>query len=410
LGEKNIIFSHTYVSMQVSEGIPINQEVIMKNLIPGTVSLLYVEDDADTRDLVTKMLKKNGFNCLVAENGREGLELYRRHLPEVVLSDIMMPVMSGLEMARSIRADFPEAQFIFMTALGESKFILEAIDIGVSRYVVKPVELSKLLAAISQCVAVLRLKAEAHRVKHLETINILAGGLAHDFNNLFQVVIGHVGLAKKRVEQGCTAHMHLEMAEGISRDARHLGKLLGTLARGESGRRQRLPLAPTIRYSVEAALSGTSVTPTFDLPPDLPLVAFDKTQMEQVVSHLTVNAIEAMPQGGTLEIATLIRSIPLESSLLLSPGEYVQITFSDTGKGIPPGNLARIFDPYFTTKDMDFNKGRGLGLSICHSIVSMHGGQINAYNSPDAGATFNIWLPIAGNTDEENCPSCQNAS
>jgi signal transduction histidine kinase len=375
----------------------------MKHKIPGPVSLLYVEDDAPTREMVTRMLRTNGFHCIVAENGREGLELYRRHLPEIVLSDIMMPVMSGLEMARSIRAEFPEAQFIFMTAMGESKFILEAIDIGVSRYVVKPLELSKLLAAISQCVAVLRLKSEAHRVRHLEAINILAGGLAHDFNNLLQVVIGHVGLAKKRVDHGSTAHMHLEMAEGISRDACHLGKRLKTLAGVGSGRRQRLPLAPTIRYGVEAALCGTPVTATFDLAPELPPVAFDKTLMEQVVSHLTANAVEAMPQGGTLEIAAFIKNIPLESSLLLPPGEYVQITFSDSGKGIPPGNLAKIFDPYFTTKEMDFNKGRGLGLSICHSIVSMHGGQISAYNSPDAGATFNIWLPVASQTLKENC-------
>ena len=96
-----------------------NHEVIMKNVIPGTVSLLYVEDDAATRKMVTKILQRNGFDCIVAENGQEGLELYRRHSPEIVLSDIMMPVMSGLEMARAIRADFPEAQFIFMTAVGE---------------------------------------------------------------------------------------------------------------------------------------------------------------------------------------------------------------------------------------------------------------------------------------------------
>jgi len=367
----------------------------MKNEIPGNVSLLYVEDDPATREMVAKMLKKNGFNCIVAENGQEGLELYRRHLPEIVLSDIMMPVMSGLEMARAIRADFPEAQFIFMTALGESKFILEAIDIGVNQYVVKPVELSKLMAAISQCVAILRLKAEAHRIKHLEAISVLAGGLAHDFNNLLQVALGHVGLAKKRVEPGSSAYTHLDMAESVSKDARNLGKRLGTLARGESGVRQKMPLPPVIRYSVEAALSQTSITPTFDLPSDLPQLSFDKTQMEQVVSHLTVNAIEAMPQGGKLGIAASVSSLSLGSSLLLAPGDYVCIAFSDTGKGIPPENLPKIFDPYFTTKEMDFNKGKGLGLSVCHAIISRHGGQITVYNSPDAGATFNIWLPVA---------------
>lgn len=372
-----------------------SHEVTMVNRMSRSVTLLYVEDDAATREMVTKMLKKNGFNCIVAENGQEGLELYRRRLPEIVLSDIMMPVMSGLEMARAIRADYPEAQFIFMTALGESKSILEAIDIGVNQYVVKPVELSKLMATISQCAAIHRLKAEAHRVKHLEAISVLAGGLAHDFNNLLQVVIGHVGLAKKRVEPGSSAYTHLDMAESVSKDARNLGKRLGTLARGESGVRKKMSLPPVIRYSVEAALSETSITPTFDLPSDLPQLSFDKTQLEQVVSHLTINAIEAMPQGGKLGIAASVSSLSLGSSLLLAPGDYVCIAFSDTGKGIPPENLPKIFDPYFTTKEMDFNKGKGLGLSVCQAIISRHRGHITVYNSPDAGATFNIWLPVA---------------
>ena len=135
--------------------------------MPGTVSLLYVEDEADTRELLTNMLKLCGYNCIVAENGRKGLELYHRYIPDVVLSDIRMPVMSGLEMARAIRADFPEAQFIFMTALGDNKNILEAIDIGISQYVVKPVELPKFLAAISHCAANIRPKAEVLRIKHL---------------------------------------------------------------------------------------------------------------------------------------------------------------------------------------------------------------------------------------------------
>lgn len=374
----------------------------MNKEAPDNVSLLYVEDDTATREMVTKTLQMNGFNCVVAKNGREGLELYRRHLPEIVLSDIMMPVMSGLEMARAIRSEFPDAQFIFTTALGDSKSILEAVDIGVTQYVVKPLELSKLMAAISRTVTIIRLKAEAERVKNLEAISILAGGLAHDFNNLLQVVIGYVGLAKKRVEPGSTAYTHLDMAESVSKEARDLGKRLGTLARGESGTRQKMSLTPVITYGVEAALSGTSITPIFDLPPDLPQLSIDKIQMEQVVSNLTVNAVDAMPQGGELNIAARVSTLSLGSSLMLPPGDYVQITFSDKGEGIKPEHLDKIFNPYFTTKGMDFNKGRGLGLSICHAIISMHGGQISAYNSSDAGATFSIWLPVSDGMTEES--------
>jgi len=363
---------------------------------PGTISLLYVEDDDATREMVARMLEKNGFNCLVAKNGQEGLELYRRHSPEIVLSDIMMPTLSGLEMARAIRKDFPEAQFIFMTAMGESKYLLEAIEIGVTGYVVKPAELSKLLAAISQCVATTRLKAEAQRVEHLEAIGILAGGLAHDFNNLLQIVLGNVALAKKRVEPHSKAFTFLKDAESIAKDARNLGKRLGTLARAESGARKKTVLTATLLLSVQSALSSSSTTASFDLPPGLPQVTVDKTQMEQVFSHLAVNAVEAMPGGGKLEISANVSTLPLGSGALLAPGEYLCISFKDSGKGIPAKNLGKIFDPYFTTKEMDFNKGRGLGLSVCHAIVSRHGGLIRADNSPGPGATLRIWLPVAG--------------
>jgi signal transduction histidine kinase len=361
---------------------------------PGKITLLYVEDDAATRAMITRLLAKNGFDCLVAKNGCEGLDLFRKYSPQIVLSDIMMPEQSGLDMARAIRKDAPEAQFIFMTALGESKHILEAIDIGVTAYVVKPVELTKLLSVLAQCVATVRLKADAQRSKHLEAIGILAGGLAHDFNNLFQIMLGEVYLAKKHLDSGSPAYTFLQKAENVAGKARALGKQLGTLARGESGLKRKTPLMPIILDSVQAALSGSSSTASFELPPHLPQLTLDKTQMEQVFSHLTLNAIDAMPGGGTLEISARVSTLSAGSAGVLAPGDYVRISFKDSGPGIPAQHRPRIFDPYFTTKDMDFHKGRGLGLSVCHAIVSRHGGLIRAEDTSATGATFTIWLPV----------------
>jgi signal transduction histidine kinase len=367
----------------------------MKENMPCFVSILYVEDESATRAEVASLLKLSGYNCVVAENGREGLELFRRHTPEIVLSDIMMPVMSGLEMARAIRADFPDALFIFMTAFGESKYILEAIDIGVTQYVVKPVELPKLLAAISHCESNIRQKAEARRVHHLEAIGVLAGGLAHDYNNLLQIVMGYVSLAKINVEQDSTAYTYLSMAESVTKDARDLSRRLQTFSAGESGPRQKMSLAPLITAGVRDALGGAAIIPVFDLPPEMPQVMLDTSRMQQVISHLTINAVEAMPQGGTLEVRASVSRLSRDTGLPLAPGDYVQITFSDTGHGIPPENLPKIFDPYFTTKKMDSRKGQGLGLSVCYSIIRQHGGLISASNSSFAGATFTIWLPVA---------------
>jgi signal transduction histidine kinase len=364
--------------------------------MPGTVSLLYVEDDDSTRPMVTRVLEKNGFKCIVAKNGCEGVDLYRQHSPEIVLSDIRMPDMSGLEMARAIRKHDPQAKFVFMTAVGESKFILEAIDIGVMGYVVKPADLSKLLSAISQCVSSARHQAEVNQKRHQEAVSILAGGLAHDFNNLLQVVLGNVSLAKKYVDPESPAFACFEEAEDIAREARNLGKRLGTLARGACGALQKISLAPNLVNSVQAALAGSSTTASFDLPPDLPQVTVDKTQMEQVFSHLATNAADAMPEGGRLGVSACVRTLPPGCGALLAPGDYVCICFEDSGPGIPPQLLPRIFDPYFTTKSMDFNKGRGLGLSVCQAILSRHGGLVQAESTPGAGATFSVWLPAAG--------------
>jgi signal transduction histidine kinase len=162
---------------------------------------------------------------------------------------------------------------------------------------------------------------------------------------------------------------------------------------------QMMSLTPFITSCVRDALSGAAVTSVFDLPADLPPVMLDVGQMQLVISHLTANAVEAMPQGGMLQVVARESSISDESDLPLSPGNYVHITFSDTGNGIPPEILPKIFDPYFTTKKMGVNKGQGLGLSVCHSVIHRHGGLIRANSSAGAGATFNIWLPVAAGTE-----------
>ena len=374
--------------------IATDNKIAMDECIPRTVSVLYAEDEPATRELVTNILSLKGYRCIVAENGLEGLKLYREHIPDIVISDILMPIMSGLDMARAIRADFPDTLFIFLTALEESSLILEAIDIGVTQYVIKPVELTKLLAAISHCESIIRQKAEAQKIKHLEAIGILAGGLAHDYNNLLQIILGHVSLAKLCVEPTSDAYEYLNTAESFSSNAKELSQKLLIFSEGSSGLKQKIFLPPILMSSVMYLTEGTCITPVFDMSPEVPQLMLNPTQMQQVFRNLTVNAIEAMPQGGKLVVAAKIANVTMESGLTLPPGDYVHISFSDTGIGIPIKNLPKIFDPYFTTKHMDINKGQGLGLSVCYAIIRKHGGMISANNVSGAGAILNIWLPV----------------
>ncbi len=247
-----------------------------------------------------------------------------------------------------------------------------------------------------------RLEEQLRQAHKMEAVGILAGGMAHDFNNLLQSIMGYLFLAKMCVDECGEAREYLDEAEKISGQASELGQRLLMLSRGGVAVLRAAPLAPLILPLVSSELAGTAITGEFDLPDDMPHVTMDESMMRQVFSHLTVNAVETMPEGGTLRITGTTLTITARHGLPLPTGRYVHIAFSDTGAGIPPDNLPRIFDPYFTTKEMWNRKGMGLGLALCHTIIRKHKGMISATSLVGEGATFNIYLPVA---DEEACSS-----
>jgi len=366
------------------------------------IKLLYVEDEISTREQISRILTTRGYQLISCENGQAGLDAYREQRPDIVLTDIMMPVMNGLEMSRRIRALDPEAQIVCMTAFSETSYLMQAIDIGISQFVLKPVEFSRLLSALDHCLQIVELKkrqrtleAEALRTKKLEAIGILAGGMAHDFNNLLQVILGYVSLARMNAEPGSKTAELLGIAEKSTETARQLGKRLLTLAKGGDAVMTLTDLPPLILAGLEAELFGSPVSYVTDLPSDLPPLPVDEAQIRHVVSHLAVNAREAMPQGGTLQVTAAPCRLAAMNGQALEPGEYLHIIFKDSGIGIAPQDLPRIFDPYFTTKEMGCQKGMGLGLAISHSIIRHHHGQIQAESAPGAGTSIHVYLPFS---------------
>ena len=203
------------------------------------ISLLYIEDEAATREQVSRVLAARGYRLTVAEDGEQGLEIFREQAPDIVLTDIMMPRLNGLEMARAIRALSPEIQIVCMTAFSDTGYLIEAIDIGVNQFVLKPVEFNRLFTALDRCQEMVELRrrqkileAENLRTKKIEAIGILAGGMAHDFNNLLQVILGYVSLARMNAEPGSKTESLLAIAEKSSESARELGTRLLTFAKG----------------------------------------------------------------------------------------------------------------------------------------------------------------------------------
>jgi signal transduction histidine kinase len=376
--------------------------VSAKNHLHHTdISLLYVEDESATRMQVSRILTAKGYRLTIAEDGLQGLQAYREYLPDIVLTDIMMPRMNGLDMAREIRKISPEVQIICMTAFNDTSYLIEAIDIGINQFVLKPVELNKLLEALKHCQGLLEYKkllrrqeAESLRTRKMEAISILAGGMAHDFNNLLQVVLGYVSLARMNAEPGSKTEKLLEVAENSSETAQELGKRLLTFAKGGNGHMQVAEIAPIILNAANQELGSSAITCAFDIPDNLPPLRVDVAQIGQVFIHLTINAREAMPQGGALKVSVATMNLPSANELSLEPGEYLHIIYEDSGIGIPPENMPKIFDPYFTTKEIGCQKGMGLGLALSHSIIKHHHGQIIAESEPGKGTIMHIYLPL----------------
>jgi PAS domain S-box-containing protein len=239
-----------------------------------------------------------------------------------------------------------------------------------------------------------RMEEELLKVQKLESIGILAGGIAHDFNNLLSAILGNISLARLLLPADHTAARQLARAEEASNLAKELSYRLLTFSKGGEPFRQPVSIEKLTRDAASLALSGANVRAEFLSDGAADGVEVDEGQIKQVINNLLINAKEAMPQGGRVTIRTGRRRVGEQERLPLPPGDYVTITVSDEGVGIPQENLWRIFDPYFTTKEMGSQRGSGLGLAICHSIIRKHDGLITVESAVGKGTTFHVYLPF----------------
>jgi signal transduction histidine kinase/ActR/RegA family two-component response regulator len=234
-----------------------------------------------------------------------------------------------------------------------------------------------------------------HAVK-MESIGVLAGGIAHDFNNILTVILSNLTLLQMDLEGNADAVGPLSDAVRATNRASELTHQLLTFSKGGDPIRTAVNLAQMIREIVTFATRGSRTSVEFELAPDLWAADVDRGQISRVVENLVINATQAMPHGGTVRLRASNRKISSGQRSSLLEGNYVHLTIEDTGDGIPPENLHKIFEPYFTTK----SHGNGLGLAIVFSIVHKHHGDISVRSTPGCGTTFEIWLPAAAGASE----------
>lgn len=234
-----------------------------------------------------------------------------------------------------------------------------------------------------------RLEQELLRSQKLEAIGTLAGGIAHDFNNLLQGIFGYISLAKMTIADKQRTQAMLEQAEQALHMSVNLTTQLLTFAKGGKPVKTTVHLQPLIENAARFALSGSRADYSIRSDHDLWAAEVDKGQFGQVIQNIVLNAEQAMPDGGTIEITARNVRAPKKELPSLPKGRYVEIAVRDTGIGIPANYLRKIFDPYFTTKE----KGSGLGLATSYSIIKNHGGLIEVVSAPGTGTTFFIYLP-----------------
>jgi two-component system cell cycle sensor histidine kinase/response regulator CckA len=236
-----------------------------------------------------------------------------------------------------------------------------------------------------------KLERELQRVENLDSLGILAAGIAHDVNNIMTAILGNISLAKAYGKGDAQVFARLREAEQAIGRAKDLTQQLLTFAKGTAPIKRTTSIGELIRETASFALRGSEVALGCRIGPDLWSVEVDEGQIAQVISNLVLNADQAQLQGGTVDVVASNVLLPEEASVPLMPGRYVRISVHDRGSGIAPENLSRIFDPYFTTKP----RGSGLGLTICHAIVRNHGGHLTAESASGEGTVFHVYLPAS---------------
>jgi signal transduction histidine kinase len=368
----------------------------------SALRVLHIEDHPTDAELLSLALLAEWPEASIQRIASEA-ELKRALLTgewDLVLSDYSMPGFNGLRALDLVREQRSPPPFIFVSGtIGEVRAI-EALKRGATDYVIKD-RLTWLVPAVRRALEEAKkdqereaLEAQLRRAQRLESIGMLAGGIAHDLNNMLAPILMASGLLRQKLSDP-ELQRFIDMIATSAEHGRGLVKQVLAFAKGAEGERHLLQMPPLIR-EVANLLSETlprSIALSVNAPKSLWPIVSDATQLNQVLMNLCVNARDAMPRGGQLSIEAANRELGVEELTGhpdAEPGPFVALTVEDTGTGIPPEVLERMFDPFFTTKA---SKGTGLGLSTVLGIVKGHRGFLTVETKVGRGTAFRLFFP-----------------
>lgn len=375
------------------------------------VRLLIAEDSEDDCDLLIRELRRGGYEITfrrvdTAADFEAALESDEWDL---IVSDYSMPRFTGVDALSLLRKKQADVPFIFVSGtIGEETAVL-AMRNGAQDYLMKD-HLARLVPAVQRELreaaerkAHKQLEVHVRQLQKFEAIGRLAGGVAHDFNNMIGAIMGWAELGRGETEAGSISRERFEKIFIQSQRAAKLTAQLLAFGRRQILQRQRINLNVIVEdeMSFLAKVIGANIEIRTSAEDDLSTTLADPSQIEQVLMNLCLNARDAMPEGGRLMIETRNVEIGDEYCRMhpeAHPGGHVLLSVSDTGSGMDASTLEQVFEPFFTTKEM--GQGTGLGLATVYGIVKQHGGFIQASSELGKGSCFRVYLQAATGSHE----------
>ncbi|HLZ11035.1 MAG TPA: response regulator [Candidatus Acidoferrum sp.] len=372
--------------------------------------VLFIEDSDDDATLQVRLLRQEGYDVSYERvESPAGLNEALEKRWDVIISDYSMPHFKGTDALKLVREKDQDVPFIFVSGTIGEDCAVAALKFGAQDYLMKT-NLSRLIPAVQRELREAverrerrRLEQQVQLLQRFEAIGRLAGGVAHDFNNVIGAIMGWADLgAQAAIPGGDLQDKFLKIRAQADRASALTRQLLAF------ARRQVLQSCNTnLNELTKEAISllrnviGERIEIQMELAENLRIVWADPGQIEQVLMNLCLNARDAMPNGGRLRIETKNTELGEEYQRLhpyAVPGQYVLLRVVDTGTGIEAGTLEHIFEPFFTTKEM--GRGTGLGLATVYGIVKQHKGFIDVDSTPGEGTAFQVYLPLGEGTPE----------
>ncbi len=378
---------------------------------PKEWTIAIIDDEPDILDVVSLVIQDLGYKTRTAGDGLSGFELCKEITPQIVITDIRMPGMDGITLLKTLKQTFEDIEVIVVTAFGDFDLAIQALKADASDFITKPVDEKTLILAVNRAAerytSRVKIKEYArflelqnlsqakilHRDKMI-SLGRLSASVVHEINNPMAGILNYARLMQKILKRDTPLHekqnkfqRYLDLIETESSRISQIVSSLLTFSRKTEPQIRTIEARELLDSSITLSrhrLKTSNITLEKEIQPNLPPIQGDFTQIQQCLINLIFNAVDAMPEGGTITLSACLDTIDKE----------VCLKVKDTGIGIDSQHLQKIFEPFFTTKEE--GHGTGLGLAILFGIMERHNGYVDVRSQTGDGASFTLRFPAVG--------------